>query len=127
MFTIYPAGPVRHSFRRGPWELYFGHFPPSLRGDEIGIVRLEARPSSENVVRKQSDVGIVVLQCVVVAAPLHRDAVFGARQFILQMQEVFVRVELRIILGDGQQAAERAVELAVSGDALGRSLRAEQR
>ena len=44
---------------------------------------------------------------LVVAHPLDGDAVLGARQLVHQPVELLVRLELRVVLDDGQQAAER--------------------
>src|SRR5262249_12805336 len=61
------------------------------------------------------------------AFALDGNAVLRASQFILQPQEVFVRLQLRIVLYDEQQAAQSAIQLAIGGDLLLRSAGREQR
>src|SRR5437773_9250827 len=51
--------------------------------------------------------GVVLLHALVVAHPLDRDSVFGARQLVHQPIELLVGFEVRIIFGDRQQAAQR--------------------
>ena len=77
---------------------------------------MESRPARENIVRKKSDVRVVVLNRVVVALALNGDAVFSARQFVLQTEEVFIRFQLRIVFDDEEQPSESAIQLAVRGD-----------
>ena len=68
--------------------------------------------------RKQRDVRVVVLDGFVVAPPFHGDTVFRAGQFVLQAQEIFVGLQLRIIFDQREQTAQCSVELAVRGDFL---------
>src|ERR1035441_5148835 len=97
-----------------------------LRTLQVCVVRLEAGPSRKNAVRKLLHVGVVVLQGVVIALAFDGDAVLGACEFVLQAQKVFVRLQLRIIFHDQQQAADRSIELSVGGDLLLWSARREQ-
>src|SRR5215470_6456329 len=82
-----------------------GHFPRGLGGFEVGVVALEAGPGCEHAVGPLADVGVVGLQGIIVTLACDGDAVFGAGQFVLKAQEVFVRLELGIILDDEEQAA----------------------
>lgn len=93
------AGLCRRARKR---KVHFRHLARPLRGDEICLVRLEAGSSGENVVRELLDVCAVVLQGVVIAFPLHRNPVFGPGKFILQPQEILIRLQLPIVLDDGQ-------------------------
>ena len=52
--------------------------------------------------------GVVLLHALVVAHAFDRDPVLGARQLVHQPVELFVRPQLRVVLDDGQQAAEGA-------------------
>lgn len=93
---------------------------------EVGVVAFVAGPGGEEAVRKLEDVGVIDLDRVVVTFPGDGDAIFGAGEFVLQAEEIFVGFELRIVFDDGQEAADGAVELAVGGDFVGRSLCVEQ-
>src|SRR2546430_2269070 len=68
---------------------------------EVRAVRLESSPPGKDVIRKLLNVSVVILESIVVAFALHRDAVFRAGQLILQAQEIFIRLELRVILSYG--------------------------
>src|ERR1039458_6415677 len=92
---------------RGGREVHFWHLARSFGRCEVCVVRLEASPSRKNAVRKLLHVGVVVLQGVVIALAFDGDAVLGACEFVLQAQKVFVRLQLRIIFHDQQQAADR--------------------
>ena len=78
----------RLGFRGG--ELNLGGFAGCFGGLEVGFVAFEAGPAGEDAVGEQADVGVVGLDGVVVALAFHGDAIFGAGQFVLQSQEVFV-------------------------------------
>jgi len=51
---------------------------------------MEACPGSEDVVGKEAQIGVVVLQGFVVTPALHGDAVLGAGQFVLQTEEILI-------------------------------------
>ena len=70
---------------------------------EIIVVPVESRDIGPDVVGEQPNERVVILQRLIVAAALDCDAVFRARQLILQLQEVLVRTQLRVGLGKGQQ------------------------
>src|SRR5207245_10843715 len=63
--------------------------------------------------REAPDVGIVAVHRLVVVLQCDRDAVLRPLELILQGAEVLIGLELRIILGDGEQATERGRELGV--------------
>src|SRR5207245_10881729 len=92
-------------------EIYLGHLPRSLGGFEVRIVGLETCPAGKYARGELLDVGVVVLQGVVVALPCHGDAIFSAGQLVLQAQKVFVRLQLRIVLPDHDKATKGAVQL----------------
>ena len=50
---------------------------------------------------------VVFLDALVVPHPFDGDAVFGAGQLVHQPIELLVRAELRVVLDDRQQSAER--------------------
>jgi len=62
----------------------------AFRCGEVGFVRFESRHLSEKAVGELLNIGVVVLQRVVVALAFDRDAVFCASQFVLQTQKVLV-------------------------------------
>src|SRR5215470_1363607 len=72
-------------------EVYLWNLARSFCRFEIGVVRLEARPSREDVVGELLDVRVVVLQSIVVALALDSNAIFGACQLILQAHEILIR------------------------------------
>src|ERR1700755_3316872 len=97
-------------------EVHFWSLARAFGGSEISVVSLEACPSGEETVREDLQVGVVVLQSVVVTLTLGRDTIFGSSEFVLQAKEFFVRLQLRVILGDYEQAAEGSIELVVGGN-----------
>src|SRR5689334_16565327 len=90
-------------------EVYFRRYARSLRRLEVSVIPLESSPSGEDVSRELLHVRVVVLQRVVVPLALDGDPILSARQFILQPQEIFVRLQLRIVFYDEQQATQSAV------------------
>src|SRR5262249_32212563 len=71
--------------------------------------------AGDQAVGEHTDVSVVVLHGIVVAAALDGDAVFGSGQVILKGHEVFVGLEVRIIFDGGQQAAGGGIQLAGCG------------
>src|SRR5208282_457575 len=102
----------------GGGEVYLRDFARSWGRFEVGFIGFESGYTSEEAVGELLDVGVVILQGVVVALPFDSDAVLGAGEFVLQSEEVFVGFQLRIILDDHKQAAECSIELAVGSDFL---------
>src|SRR5215469_949869 len=58
---------------------------------------------------------VVVLHGPDVAVAGHSDAVLGALELRLQIAEVLIRLQLRIVLGDGEQTLQRLRQLALRG------------
>ncbi|MDQ1132796.1 hypothetical protein QE386_001391 [Pseudoxanthomonas winnipegensis] len=84
-----------------------------LVGDrEVGLL-LGAGHLGRQRLRELADIGVVVLHGLDVAAAGHGDAVLGAFQLRLQVAEVLVGLQGRIVLADHQQAAQRAAQLAL--------------
>ena len=54
---------------------------------------------------------VVVHHGVVVGLPRERDLVLGRGQLLRQLHHVLVRLEVGVLLGDGDEPAQRAVEL----------------
>ena len=71
-------------------ELNLGSFAGGFGGLEVRFVAFEARPTGEDAVREEPDVGVVGLDGIVVALAFYGDAIFGAGQFVLKAEEVFV-------------------------------------
>src|SRR5438067_6930858 len=90
----------RRWFRRS--EIYFRHDPRRLRCFKVRVVWFEAHAGREQAVGELLDVSVVIAQSAIVALALNRDAVFGSGEFILQAQEIFVGLQLRIVLDDQQ-------------------------
>ena len=70
--------------------------------------------------RKRTDVRVVRLNRVVVIRARDGDAVLRSGELVLQLQEVLIRLELRVCLGHDHQATERAGELIVGVGHLAR-------
>src|SRR4249919_2453700 len=73
--------------------------------------------------RELADVGVVVLHGLDVAAACDGDAVLRAFKLRLQVAEGLVRLEVGIVLGDDEQAAQRARQLALRLLELGKRRR----
>src|ERR1035441_5898503 len=120
--SIYPGDRLtsllcgRRCSLRGRVEVHLGSLPRTLFRLEVCIVAGEARQAGYDVVGEQPNVGVVVLQGIVVPLTLDGDTVLGAGQLVLQAQEVFVGAQLRIVLDHHHQASQCGVELAVGGD-----------
>src|SRR5881396_1285840 len=67
----------------------------------------EAEHAGEEVVREDLDRVVVVQDACVVVLPAERDLVLGRRDLFLQGQDVLVGLELRVVLDDGEQGAQR--------------------
>src|SRR6266446_48560 len=108
------------------FEIDLGSLPGPLVCLEVCVIPGKAAHARHQVVREKREISIVVLQRLVVTAPLHRDSILGARQLVLQPQKVFVGFQLRIIFNHNQQAPESRIEPLVGGNLVGRSIRTEQ-
>jgi hypothetical protein len=62
---------------------------------------------------KRPDRGVEIFTSLDVAVARDRDPVLRALELRLEREEVLVRLQVRIILGDGDQAAERLRQLAL--------------
>ena len=60
------------------WELDFRCFARSFGGLEVIVVAFEAGPSREDVVGEQANVGVVLLNGIVIALAFDGDAVLCA-------------------------------------------------
>src|SRR5208337_426411 len=80
----------------------------------------------KDVIREKTDVGVVILDGLVIAAALDGDAVFGSGQLVLKGQEVLIGFEIGIVLDDGQQPAQGAIQLAIRSDPVCRRSGAQQ-
>ena len=95
--TIPPStrrGRCRHCLRR--WlalKIHLRNISCAFCGFEVSVVLLVSGKSGNQIVRKLQQVSVVVLDRVVIALALDGDAVFGARQFVLQAQEIFIGLE----------------------------------
>src|SRR4051812_9963332 len=68
---------------------------------------LEAEDSSREVGGELPARGVVFAHAIVVSHALDRDAILGARELVHEPVELLVRPELRIVLDDREQPAER--------------------
>ena len=69
--------------RRRTTEIYLWCLARTLLSLEIGIVAREARKTGYDIIREQTDVRVVVLHSLVIAAALNCDAILGSGQLIL--------------------------------------------
>ena len=83
----------------------------------IFAVRFDGNCAARRVVR---------LNGFVVAHPLDRDAIFGAGELVHQPVELLVRLQLRIVLDDGEEPAECRRLLVRRGNRFLGRLRREQ-
>ena len=79
-------------------------------------LRLVAEGHGGEVGRELARQGVVFLRRLDEALARHRDAVLGAFELRLQLAEILVGLELRIVLGHGEQAREGAGHFALCLD-----------
>src|SRR5262249_2167088 len=72
---------------------------------EVGLVAGKAAHAGDQAVGEERDESVVLLNHIVVAAPLDSDAVFGAGELVLQAEKIFIGFELGIVFRDDQQTA----------------------
>ncbi len=75
----------------------------------------------DDVLGEELQLGVVVLNGLVVDAARLQDPVFGAFQLELQALEVLIGLEIGVVLHDNEQAAEGAVDAIVGGDLVFRA------
>src|SRR5208337_1505531 len=107
-------------------EIHLGSLARSLGSNKVSIIPLESSPPGKDVIREKTDVGVVILDGLVIAAALDGDAVFGSGQLVLKGQEVLIGFEIGIVLDDGQQPAQGAIQLAIRSDPVCRRSGAQQ-
>ena len=97
-------------------ELHLRNFAIGRIDDlpEIGFGKPEH--PGDDVRREERDCGIVVRRGVVVVLTRKRDLVLSRSEFLLQMQEILIRLELRIGFDLDHQPAQNAGQLGFSGD-----------
>src|SRR5579864_1505649 len=88
-------------------EVDLGHALHLRRCLEVWIF-LEPEQTRRQVAGELPPRRVVLADAVVVPHPLRRKAVFGACQLVLEAHELGVRLQLRIVLRDDEQAAEGA-------------------
>src|SRR5262245_24404015 len=79
---------------------------------EVGL-GLVAEDHGRQIHRKFADQHVVLLDRLDVAVARHTDAVLRALELRLQLEKVLVRLELRILLDDHEQARQRARQFAL--------------
>src|SRR5207237_8362788 len=75
-----------------------------------GLRRHEREKRGDDIRGEAFAADVVLHDRVVVALARERDPIFRARELFLQSQHVFVGLQLRIRLDDGEQSPERARE-----------------
>src|SRR5947199_10144842 len=81
-------------------ELHVGRRPRGGAGLEVSVVDMEAKHVRPDAVRELAHEGVVVAQALVIVPAGYADPVFGARQLILQAQELLVGAQLRVVLSE---------------------------
>src|SRR5260370_32642054 len=110
----HPSGPASKEFLDpASLEIDLRHLARRSFGFEVRVVTRKAEQPRSDVLGEEIDIGVVALNRFVIFSALLRDTVFSTRELILESQEVFVRLQLRIVLDDHQQAAERSIEFRV--------------
>ena len=113
--------------RVGRSKTHLGSLPRAFFRLEIGVVTREAAHARHQTVREQHNKCVVVLHHLVITAALHGNAIFRARQFVLQAKEVLVGFQNRIIFHDQEQPPQSSVQLLVGGDFIRGRPRRKQR
>src|SRR5690606_37080937 len=94
-------------------------------GDRGGIRHLEelalgeSEPAHEERVREDLDLGVELAYAAVVEATRRLDLVFGVDELALQLQEVLVRLQLRVGLGHREDRLHRRLELVLGHRGFG--------
>src|SRR5512138_3368820 len=97
-----------------PSELHLRRLLGALRRrGELRLRRLLVDERVRPARRRNRDEVVELLDLLDVAPPRDGDAVLGALELGLQVAEVLVRLELRVVLRDGEEPAEGAAELAL--------------
>src|SRR5436309_11037185 len=91
--------PPGESSRARSSEFYLGGLLGSLGRREVGLL-LETEHLGGDVPGKAAKHRVVTLRHLVVAPPLHCDAVLRPLELRLEFEEILVRLELGIVLGD---------------------------
>ena len=77
----------------------------------IKLARAEIKRSRNHVVRYRFDTRVELANRAIVKTPGKLQVVFSFSKLDLEVEEIFVRLEIRIVLGDCDQALNPFVEL----------------
>src|SRR5688572_27676775 len=99
-------------------ERYFRSLSSGWIGFKVRIISVKTEQCSRYIVRKQIDARVIALNRLIISPPRLRNSIFGARELMLQVHEVLIRSQLRIIFREYEQPADRAVETRICRDAL---------
>src|SRR5690242_8138094 len=109
---------ARAPFRSAAPDVLLGEIHPRRLG-RVGTRQIEVRPRlpagelGRQQLRKAPDIGVVAVHGVIVVLTRHRDAILRSLELVLQRAEVLVRLELRIVLRDGDEPPQRRRQRAV--------------
>jgi hypothetical protein len=109
-----PAAFMLMPLSRSALELYLRRLGCILACRELRhrLVGTEERRGPQYA-GERLELGIVGPNRLDVVATRDRDAVFSAFELGLEREEVLVRLEVRVVLADGDQPAERATKLVL--------------
>ena len=82
----------------------------------------EAEHAGDQHSREGLDAGVVVEHGGVVMLARERDLVLGGGQLLLELEDVLIGLELRVVLDDREQRAQRAGQRVLRGGLLGGTL-----
>src|SRR5712664_352412 len=113
------AGPWRAARRRHVAEAHLRHGPVTLVGLEESE-RLEAERAGDKRRGEGLQLDVVVPDVAVVEASRELDLVLGRGQGLLQVGEGGDRLQVRVVLGNREQAAQALAQHVLGGAGLGR-------
>src|SRR5437667_10573577 len=91
-------------------ELHLWDLAVRLVGELEVLLRLEAERAGEQVRREGLERGVEVADVAVVEAAGEGDLVLGRSEVLREVLELLDRLQLRVVLGDGEQRTQRAGE-----------------
>src|SRR6185312_4719556 len=99
------------------------------RGEVVDLEELalgEAQATGEQVVGEHLDLGVELPHSAVIEAARRLDLVLGVDQVGLEPEEVLARLQLRVRLGDGEDALQSRLHVVLGDGRLTRRLRGER-
>src|SRR5579863_4285819 len=108
-------------------ELNFWRRPGAWLGLEVSVLTLVPGKGRHHVRREEGQVRVVLLHRLVVSAARLQNPVFRTFELKLQLLEILVRLQVRIVFDYHEQSSQRPGKLIVGVDFLLRRFRAQER